>query len=95
MDYARLQAANQSNDASVVSHTTWRLYVHPRDATGRRALSYRRENVRRLPLDSRGRQSAPDDKKPRRIKDSSGVFGRLKKPSEKHMVPAAGLEPAT
>ncbi|AVR25646.1 lysozyme [Burkholderia thailandensis] len=48
---AALQAANQSNDASVVSHMNQRVYIHPRDANGRRLAPVRSNglvNRRRL-----------------------------------------------
>lgn len=48
---AALQAANQSNDAGVVSHMTQRVYIHPRDANRRRLTPVRSNglvNRRRL-----------------------------------------------
>ncbi|KVX25468.1 lysozyme [Burkholderia ubonensis] len=48
---AALQAANQNNDAGVVSHMNQRVYVHPRDANGRRLAPVRSNglvNRRRL-----------------------------------------------
>ncbi|KVN92589.1 glycoside hydrolase family protein [Burkholderia ubonensis] len=48
---AALQAANQNNDAGVVSHMNQRVYAHPRDANGRRLAPVRSNglvNRRRL-----------------------------------------------
>lgn len=48
---AALQSANQNNDAGVVSHMNQRVYIHPRDARGRRLPAIRSNglvNRRRL-----------------------------------------------
>lgn len=50
-----LQAANQSNDASVVSHMTSRVYIHPRDANGRRLAPVRSNGL----VNRRQLESAP------------------------------------
>lgn len=48
---AALQSANQNNDTGVVSHMNQRVYIHPRDAQGRRLRAIRSNgqvNRRRL-----------------------------------------------
>lgn len=50
-----IQAANQNNDTSVVSHMTRRVYIHPRDANGRRLRPVRSNG----PVNRRQLESAP------------------------------------
>lgn len=52
---AALQAANQSNDAGVVSHMNQRVWVHPRDANGRRLAPVRSNGL----INRRRLESAP------------------------------------
>ncbi|WP_199189423.1 glycoside hydrolase family protein [Trinickia dabaoshanensis] len=50
-----LQAANQSDDTGVVSHMTQRVYIHPRDADGRRLAPVRSNGL----VNRRRLESAP------------------------------------
>lgn len=52
---AALQAANQSDDTGVVSHMTQRVYIHPRDANGRRLNPVRSNGL----VNRRRLESAP------------------------------------
>jgi lysozyme len=52
---AALQAANQSDDMGVVSHMTQRVYIHPRDANGRRLNPVRSNGL----VNRRRLESAP------------------------------------
>jgi lysozyme len=52
---AALRAANQSDDAGVVSHMTERVYIHPRDANGRRLTPVRSNGL----VNRRRFESAP------------------------------------
>ncbi|MGS0892697.1 lysozyme [Burkholderia stagnalis] len=48
-----LHSANQNNDAGVVSHMSQRVYIHPRDAQGRRLAPVRSTGfVNRLRLEA-------------------------------------------
>ncbi|AOJ08740.1 glycoside hydrolase family protein [Burkholderia mayonis] len=52
---AALQAANQSNDPGVVSHMNQRVYIHPRDANGRRLAPVRSNGL----VNRRRHETAP------------------------------------
>jgi lysozyme len=52
---AALRAANQGDDAGVVSHMTERVYIHPRDANGRRLTPVRSSGL----VNRRRFESAP------------------------------------
>jgi lysozyme len=52
---AALQAANRGEDAAVVSHMTQRVYIHPRDANGRRLSPVRSNGL----VNRRRLESAP------------------------------------
>ncbi|WP_250433881.1 lysozyme [Caballeronia sp. ATUFL_F2_KS9A] len=57
-----LRSANQNDDAGVVSHMNHRVYIHPRDARGRRLSAVRSNglvNRRRLETAPFQRRSAP------------------------------------
>jgi len=52
---AALQSANQNNDTGVVSHMNQRVYIHPRDAQGRRLRAIRSNGL----VNRRRLESAP------------------------------------
>ena len=50
-----LRSANQNDDAGVVTHMNQRVYVHPRDAHGRRLPAVRSNGL----VNRRGLETAP------------------------------------